>query len=269
MRRRYARMIALCLFALVPLTARASIFGEENAILGQMLAQDFRQSAQLAAAVQQISQGVQLARATVAFANDAVQVVENVEQIVKDPIGFLKSNAISFAKSFPGVAGLMQDSQTLERRIRYFGQGINNTYNPYAFLRVLDDVKAMQGGYHPLQKLVDKWNVSEPHYQAIEDLRAHRERTAGLISSVSNDVAFHKLNPQRAAVYNAQASVITADTNVEMAALQHDLAAERQMRLVTELEANAKIRAEKLTSDTQGRANIPSTWDLPTQAPQN
>ncbi len=269
MRRMPSRFLAACLIVVaIPSGASASIFGEENAILGQMLAQEFRQSAQLAAAVQQISQGVQLARAAVSFANDAVQVVENIEQIIKDPVGFLKSNALSFAKSFPGVTGLIADTKMLERRVRYFGQGIEGTYNPYAFLRVLDDVKAMQGGYHPVQKLVDKWHISDPHYEAIEDLRAQRERTAGLLSDLSRDVALHRLNPQRAAVYDAQASVIAADAAVEIATIERNMLLKEQLEFMNNLEMTQKIRAEQMGSDTKGKANIPTNWELPTQSPQ-
>ena len=210
-----------CLVVLLtPAPARASAFGEENVTLGAMLAEMVKQSAQMAEAVSTAEKALTAARDTARFASDAVQVVQNVELIVHDPVGYLTANARQFVKSFPEARALLSDGIEIRNRIADL-RHMSGHYDPYALDRTLVDLRGVNNNaYALISRAVDQWGVFEANADTMASLKALHDQTNQLVGR-----ALTTMNPQMAAVTTAQSSALAAEAAVQQAAMINELLA--------------------------------------------
>ncbi|MFC1609855.1 hypothetical protein ACFL6C_02765 [Myxococcota bacterium] len=238
----------------------ASMFGEENVILGKLLATELREALEIAEAVVTIKEALAVAKETAAFARDAVQVVQNIALIIDDPIGYLRANALQFVKSFPEVNSIMRDVATIKATIRNFGEF--RGYDPYAFARVLEDLRRQQdAAYELVIHAVDHWGINDPHDQMLEQLRENQQRAAEIVAEIAHDSLIGRLTPQAAAVYAAQAAGIDAQASVEVAAWMQELARIMKVRTMGEVATNNQARVDLLNQLTTYDHEMPS-WQL-------
>lgn len=250
----------LCTFT--PRQAQASMFGEENVILGSILAEQVKETLQITQAVITIKEGLGVMRDTANFARDAVQVVQNVKLIMDDPVGYMKANAMVFMKSFPEVEGVVREASALKKRFLNLGSG---RYDPYAYFAVLQDIKETSSdAYSTTVHAVDQWRLSEQHDDMIERLREAKGFSSNLVQNVYDVTG---ISPQMAQVYNAQSSALIADATIDLAAMYQDMILDMKLRFQAERESQARGTVQFLDG-----YRLPQTfepWTLETGSPAN
>ena len=262
--RRAAALVLVFVLALgTPVPARASIFGEENVILGNILAQEVKDSLQLAEAVVTIRQTLGVMRDAAAFARNAVQTVQNIALIVKDPVGWLKANAIQFAHAWPELQDLQTDVVAIKEMMRSMGDPMH--YDPWAFAHMLQDLRETQkGAYELVVRAVDQWGISSVHDEMLAQLREDQQRAAKVISEIAEASLIGQMTPQAAASYSAKSAAITAKATVELAAIQQEILRIMKLRLIGEVEDINRARVLYHDGAKKNLEMIPDDWNLPT-----
>jgi hypothetical protein len=243
--RSYVATLALTVLGLllVPSPARASAFGEENVTLGAMLAEQIKQSAQMAEALTTAEKALTAARDTVRFASDAVQVVQNAQLIVRDPIGYLTANARQFAKSFPESRALLADGIEIRNRVSDL-RHMSGHYDPYALDRTLVDLRGVNdNAYALISRAVDQWGIYEANADTMQTLRDLHGQTNQLVAR-----ALTAMNPQLAAVSTAQSSALAAEAAVQQAAMMNELLNIQKQHYMDALSASNDAKRQVLDS---------------------
>lgn len=248
------------LATVLPVPARASMFGEENVILGGILAQAVKESAQFGAALATMKETLDLARKGARLTNDAVQIARNITLIAEDPEGYLRANSLQFVHAFEGTAGLAQDIAA----IRESARGQSRRYNPYAFASALESAKQTSGAaFHLAIRFVDQWGINDVHDKILEDLVEQEQSATKILSDVAKRSLIGEMTPQAASIYASQSAAITATANTRSAIFLEQLIRIEKMRFMEDVNAAAHMAAETKRSGADELLNSTHSWRLP------
>ncbi|MEL6196027.1 MAG: hypothetical protein AAFQ77_03125 [Myxococcota bacterium] len=234
--------LPLVVFSLMftPTDADASIFGEENVVLGNILATNLQSLNSINNSIEVMSDSLDTAREAASYANDAVKVVENISMIISDPVGYTKANAKLFASSFPEIEALKYDTQRLKQNLQNID--FDGEYDPYMTRLVLEEVQEMDNPFHAMVELLDEWDVSDPHNQIMQHARENQDRAVSVQAQINTELQNGDLTPQEAAVYNAQAAAITAEATTQTTLILNDLVKLEKARFANEFETSLRSR---------------------------
>lgn len=261
-RKQVARVsVVLCLLLLRPSVGRASIFGEENVILGSILAEKVRNTAQFGAMLENIRTSIRFARDGARLVRDAVVVANNVALIAKDPVGYMKANAQQFINSFPEGEGFTNELRAVRGTLRNAGRP--KDYNPYAFAHLLESAQRTgASAYAVAVRAVETWGVTEEHDELLKELNEKRATASALAEDIKKKSKMGQMTPQAAAIYTATTSAIEAEAGVASAMMLGEILRIEKIRFMNDVQsANAQRAME--TTKRKSIMSETESWALP------
>lgn len=258
---RAAWALALCLVLLCPGHARASAFGEENITLLAILAEQVKQTFDMAETLSYLQSTLELARQTTSFARSSVEAVASVGMILEDPDAFMAAQAESFVHSFPAVNAIMTDVLAIKESIRHIDDPVDH-YDPYAFAKVLVDLRSTKdAAYDVVAHTIDYWGIGDPHDEMIENLRAEQAAASQVLNDIEVLTGLNALTPQAAQALGAKAAAIDANASVESAAIQNEMLRVAKLRLFHQMSGENQARVNYL-DQSEHDFDVPASWSL-------
>ncbi len=201
-------------------TAAASMLGEENGPLAAILAENIKQTFNIAETLRYVRSLTEEASDIARFTNASVKSVNNARLLLTNPVEFSQYVLTGWMRQYPEIHEIY--ANTIDMRLSI--EELNDPefyrhYDPYAYVRAFDALQNVErGAYEIAIRSTDKWHTLEgqdavlkalagQHREALEDFR----QVAAAINSIG-------LSPQQAAVHAAKTSAISALADVEAAA---------------------------------------------------
>jgi len=217
-------LLALLIFCS---TANASFFAipdGDTAIQFQTWVQSVRQNAQLAKIIADTQTLTQYALETSRAANAAVNAVNNVRYIIRNPVDFLSTQMQEFDDVFPEASNTYRDLMVLKESVNSFGSERDN-YDPYALQEALFYARKTGKNLYELKsRAMDRDNISSPHDALTRQLREQKRQVDELFNTLELASGLGGVTPQEAVLFQARAAAQQARATVMIASHQNEMA---------------------------------------------
>jgi hypothetical protein len=262
--RRRLRWVHLSIALLfVGRVASASLFGEENVTLGSILAENVKQTADIAQTLRYVRSLTEEASDIAHFASDSVKVVSNIRLMFTNPVEFSRYVLRSWATAYPEVRDIYAHTVDIRMALSELNDPeFYRTYDPHAYVRAFDALQNVErGAYEIALRSADKWHIVESHDPALDAIETMHKQAIDAFQEMADSLNGSGMSPQRAQVHTAKTSTISMLASVEAARALEKMVTHQQVAFTMQQDS-ADADLKKLRVMEREALMVKLNWSL-------